>query len=106
MKKFSKLLLSVTLLFSLSATAGQYKDEDYDKSYILPDLIIMRPLGLGVTLAGTGLFIVLSPLTAFASIAPPHDAFEKTANLLIMAPGHFTFSRPLGNKTLIDFPDP
>ena len=106
MKKIAILLIAFTLLCSSAAFASPYKDENYDKSYVLPDLIVMRPLGLAVTIAGTGLFIVLSPLTALAYISPPHEAFEKTANILIMAPGKFTFSRPLGDKSFIDFPDP
>lgn len=106
MKKLSSLIIILSLLFSSASYAHGYHPEDYDKSYVLPDLIVMRPLGLAATIAGTALFIVISPLTALAYIPEPHDSFEKTANQLIFAPGHFTFSRPLGHKSFIEFPDP
>jgi len=100
------LLLMTSVVYSSTASSGPYHDYDYDKGFVPVDLIIMRPLGFVATLAGTALFIGLSPLTAFAQISPPHDAFKKTANLMIIAPALYTFDRPLGNKSLMYFPDP
>jgi len=82
-----------------------YRSEDYDKSFIPLDLLVFRPLGLLTTIAGTGVFIGVSPFTALASIAD-HDAFHKTANIFIAAPASYTFSRPLGDTSLFKFPDP
>jgi hypothetical protein len=83
-----------------------YRSEDYDRSFIPLDLLIYRPLGLITTIVGTAVFIGVSPFTALASIPAPHDAFEKTANLFIMAPAHYTFSRPLGDTSIYKFPNP
>lgn len=60
------------------------------------DIVLYRPLGLIATVAGTAVFAATSPLTAFANISPPHDAFEIAAGMLILAPAKFTFDRPLG----------
>lgn len=66
---------------------------------VLADLVLLRPLGIALTAAGAGLFIGTSPLAALASIAPPHDAIERSGNALVVAPGAFTFMRPLGEFT-------
>lgn len=64
---------------------------------MLFDLILARPLGLAATALGTGLFFVSLP---FSAIGGNSDvAFKK----LVVAPGRFTFNRPLGEGTQ---PDP
>lgn len=83
-----------------------YRSEDYDKSFIPLDLLVYRPTGLLATIIGTAVFIGVSPFTALASIPAPHDAFHKTANIFIVAPANYTFSRPLGDTSIIKFPDP
>jgi hypothetical protein len=60
------------------------------------DIVLYRPLGLITTIAGSALFVAISPLTAFATISPPHDAFDIAADMLILSPAKFTFDRPLG----------
>jgi hypothetical protein len=40
-------------------------------------------------------------LTAFASIPAPHDAFQKTFNVLVAAPGIYTFVRPVGDRRFL-----
>ncbi|WKJ91187.1 hypothetical protein QZJ86_03405 [Methylomonas montana] len=65
------------------------------------DIVLYRPLGLIATVAGSAIFAATSPLTAFANISPPHDAFEIAAGMLVVAPAKFTFDRPLG----VMFPD-
>lgn len=66
---------------------------------VLADLLLLRPFGIALTVAGTGLFIATAPFTAIAAIAPPHDAFEKAGTALAVAPAAFTFMRPLGDFT-------
>jgi len=83
-----------------------YHSEDYDKSFIPMDLLIYRPLGLLSTIVGTAVFIGVSPFTALATIPEPHNAFHKTANIFIVAPANYTFSRPLGDTSRFKFPDP
>lgn len=64
--------------------------------YTLSDLLLLRPFGLGLTAVGASLFVATSPLIGLANVAPPHDAFDKAATALILAPYGFTFQRPLG----------
>ena len=91
-------LLLVSLAVSLSAEA---QNKAYSPLFVLPDILIYRPVGIAVTLAGVGLFTAISPLTAIAQISPPHDAFEKTADILIMGPARYTFDRPVGNMEVV-----
>lgn len=98
MKQIRALALLV-FLSSFSATASA-DENDYSPFFVLPDILIYRPVGIAVTIAGAGVFAAISPLTAIAQISPPHDAFEKTADILIMGPAKYTFDRPVGNLTL------
>lgn len=63
---------------------------------VLADLILLRPVGLAITVGGAGLLVATSPFTGLASIAPPHDAFVRAGNALVVGPAGFTFNRPLG----------
>ena len=99
-----KKLISFVILLSViccSAVAHSQSVEETDPGFVLLDVLLYRPVGLVVTVIGTGVFIGLSPLTALASIPAPHDAFAKTGKILILAPGAYTFIRPLGDR---DFP--
>lgn len=71
-----------------------------DPAFVLLDVILYRPVGLALTIAGTALYVGLSPLTAMASIPEPHDAFEKTYKVLIRMPARYTFVRPVGDRSL------
>ena len=70
---------------------------DHDGYDTFVEVVFLRPLGLVTTVVGTGLFIGLSPFTAFASFAPPHDAFKWMGDGLIVRPARYTFKRPLGD---------
>ncbi len=99
-----KKLISLFILLSAmccSAVAHTQSVEEADPGFVLLDVLLYRPLGFVATVIGTGAFIGLSPLTAFASIPEPHDAFLKTSKILILAPAAYTFIRPLGDR---DFP--
>jgi hypothetical protein len=61
------------------------------------DLVLGRPFGLAAMVVGTGLFFVSLPFSALGGNSDV--AFKK----LVLAPGKFTFSRPLGEGTQ---PDP
>lgn len=92
----------VVLVVYFAAVSASHAAEPYRFAYrtdtplVLTDLIVARPLGLVGTVVGTALFIGLSPFTALAAIAPPHDAFARTADILIAQPAAYTFVRPLG----------
>jgi hypothetical protein len=66
---------------------------------VLADLILLRPVGLAMTIGGIGLLVATSPFTGIASYAPPHDAFLRASNALVVGPAGFTFNRPLGEFT-------
>lgn len=83
------------LLLIASINTAQARDQQPQAVYLV-DIMIYRPLGLIATVVGSAVFVGISPLTALTSISPPHDAFEKTAQLLIVNPAKYTFDRPLG----------
>jgi hypothetical protein len=107
-----QLFLVLTLLLTVSISVPAYADETetntetnehYSRLFVVPDILIYRPVGFAFTVAGAALFVAMSPLTAFANIAPPHDAFEKMKDILIMAPANYTFLRPVGNNSVTDY---
>ncbi|HHJ38231.1 MAG: hypothetical protein AXA67_00945 [Methylothermaceae bacteria B42] len=95
----SLILLSVSMV-SIPVNAQQDRIDAYDAAFTLLDVLVYRPVGIVATIAGTGLFTAMIPLTAIAQIAPPHDAFAKTANILIDGPARYTFRRPVGDSSL------
>ena len=102
MKKYLLLSLSCCCFFTqqLQAKANSAKEateaSDYNPLFVPFDLLIFRPIGLATTIAGTALFIAMSPITALSSIAPPHDAFARVADVFIVVPATYTFLRPMG----------
>ena len=102
MKKYLLLSLLTCFFFiqPVQANAKPSTDStqaiDYNPWFVPFDILITRPLGLATTIAGTALFIVFSPFTALSSIAPPHDAFARTADVFIVVPATYTFLRPVG----------
>ena len=56
------------------------------------DALIGRPLGLGMTILGTGAFVATLPFTAFSG------STGDAARGLIRDPGSWTFTRPLGES--------
>ena len=102
MKKFFILSLLSVCFFCHTVQAKTKHDKNsteaagYNPYFVPFDLLITRPLGLAATVTGTALFIVMSPFTALSSIAPPHDAFERVADVFIIVPATYTFLRPMG----------
>lgn len=79
-------------LYALAATAEKGTDEDQNSPMAMTiDLIILRPLGLVATLAGTLIFIVSSPFAALGGNT------EEAWNSLVVTPAEYTFKRPLGD---------
>ena len=96
------ILVSIT---SCSTVPQSQRVEEVQPGFVILDVLLYRPVGLIATVIGTGAFIGMSPLTALASIPAPHDAFVKTGKILILAPGAYTFIRPVGDRDL-PFPVP
>ena len=61
--------------------------------------LVLRPVGFVGTVAGTALYIGLSPLTLISQLYPPHDSFEKLGKLLVVQPAKYTFTRSVGDYT-------
>lgn len=98
-KSMKSWILVLLLFLQNNSAAAAYVSADCDPDNpvnIMSDIMILRPIGLAATLAGTGLLIGLTPLIAIASIPEPHDAFPRVTNILVAAPGYFTFLRPVG----------
>lgn len=90
-----KLKLIFVFLILLSSQLAK-SDERASLATIYADVLIYRPIGFALTVTGTALFVAVSPMLAIANIAPPHDAFDDSLEMLVMTPFNFTFDRPLG----------
>lgn len=91
MKKILYLTLFLTAVFPANAA-----DSPVPAATLVVDVALSRPVGFIATVTGSALFVAISPLTAFANISPPHDAFQIALKSLILAPANFTFNRPVG----------
>ena len=60
----------------------------------ITDLVILRPLGCVATLVGTGLFVLTLPFTV------PTRSVRESADRFVVAPFHYTFSRPFPDRNL------
>lgn len=88
--------LIVAAAFAVTAVVAQADQRDgIDDTpsglAMATDLLFVRPLGLAMTILGTGLFIVQLPITLISS-GPMSAPAEK----LVAEPARFTFRRPLG----------
>lgn len=97
----TRLFLSLFLLCAALVPGGAAADPRDERNLhpfaILADLVLLRPFGLALTVGGAGVFIATTPFAGIASIAPPHDALQKSSEMLVLAPAAFTFMRPLGD---------
>lgn len=105
MKKLLRIaLLLVANTFSTFTSAAPAQSvEAVDPGFVILDVLVYRPLGAVATLVGGAVFIGMSPLTAFASIPAPHDAFDKTFKILVAAPAAYTLLRPLGDRRVVGY---
>jgi hypothetical protein len=90
-----KIKILILAIMILGMTNIAHAQNEQPPVVALIDVILYRPLGLVATVVGSATFVAISPLTAIAAISPPHDAFQITADLLIMKPAKYTFDRPL-----------
>ncbi len=82
---------------ALSAPSFAEPDKVEGDGYDVMVDMFLRPVGMAATLIGAGIFVGVSPLTALATIAPPHDAFEKLGDTIVCKPFKWTFNRPSGD---------
>lgn len=59
--------------------------------------IPVRIVSVGLTAVGAGLFTGTAIFSGLMSAIPPHNAFNKAFDGLVMAPFKYTFQRPVGD---------
>ncbi|MDM8525929.1 hypothetical protein QUF80_21355 [Desulfococcaceae bacterium HSG8] len=57
---------------------------------VITDLVIVRPLSIACTVAGSVLFVVGIPFSV------PGGNTEEVLEILVITPGRYAFSRPVG----------
>jgi hypothetical protein len=109
MKKVLTVLLALGLVsvFSSGAMAGvlgynldqagmkgftRAPREEPSAAVVAGDALIARPIGLGLTIAGTATFLITLPMSI------PSQSVGNAAEGLIVKPGGYTFVRPLGRS--------
>lgn len=99
LKAFKPLLFTTLILTTCLAQAENPPRYDPAKEAvdIFVDLVLVRPISLAATVAGTGIFLGLSPFAGLATIAPPHDAIIRAGNAFVGLPACYAFKRPLGD---------
>jgi hypothetical protein len=91
-KRLASGLLIAVLAMPACATAQQNDPVIGDRATaMVVDAVVMRPLGLVATVAGTVLTVVALPFTI------PSGSVETSARELILRPADYTFKRPLGD---------
>jgi hypothetical protein len=67
-------------------------DAEVSAAVVAADALIVRPAGLGLTIAGTATFLLTLPFSI------PSQSVNNAAEGLIVKPGGYTFIRPLGRS--------
>lgn len=93
MKLIKAFFLTGMMLFSTMASTAP-KPDGFD---VIADVAVVRPVTLAGTVIGSALFVGLLPFTALASIPAPHKGVQLTADLLVLKPAQYTFSRRAGD---------
>lgn len=95
MKTIKALGLACAMALAAAQAPAQAPVEAYDDTpsagAMAFDLVIVRPLGVVATVAGTGLFLLDLPLSILRGKPP-----EESARRFIVEPARFTFARDLG----------
>jgi hypothetical protein len=81
----------ITVPFGSPALAQEYfESEEPGGGAMTYDLVVVRPLGIIATLAGSVIFVVSLPFSLLG------DNVDTAGEKLVKAPARFTFKRPLG----------
>ena len=90
----TSLSLAIFLAVSLPGTAlaNERGTETGDDAAIIRDLLILRPVGLVATVAGTVIFVCSLPISL------PTGSVGKSFNALMARPASYTFWRTLGDE--------
>jgi hypothetical protein len=90
--KTMELILATTLTLTSQLAVAE---DVHVKSNATPgttayDILVVRPVGLVATVAGSAVFILGLPFSLIS------DSTEESAQQLVVKPANYTFSRPLG----------
>ncbi len=94
MRKPKKLVIVAALaglLMGVSAPQA-YAYEQGDGGAVLLDLLILRPIGLVATVAGSVIFVGALPISLVSR------SVGKSFDVLVKEPVHYTFIRHLGDE--------
>ncbi|MBW1735078.1 MAG: hypothetical protein JRJ09_08115 [Deltaproteobacteria bacterium] len=92
-KRAAVLVIAAMAFFHCTATvsAEQYVDNlDEKGGYMAGDLLVIRPLGILATAAGSIIYVLSLPF----SVAGGNE--EEARQKLVIEPAKYTFTRPLG----------
>ena len=93
-RKVSAVLLITAMVFfqyGAMASAEEYvKNLDEKGGYMAADLVVLRPLGILATAAGSIVYVLSLPFSLAGG--NEDEALEK----LVIEPARYTFTRPLG----------
>jgi hypothetical protein len=88
--RFSALFAIVALLFA-SAPDAVAQEKHVDPAAVVADAVVVRPIGVVVTVVSSAFFVVALPFAAVARRVP------ETAEALVARPARTMFCRPLGD---------
>jgi hypothetical protein len=107
-RKILVVMMALSLVCALSGAAAAqvlgYSMDRADRGFkakpdaepsaagVAADALIARPIGLGLTIAGTATFLLTLPFSI------PSGSTDEAADGLIVKPGGYTFVRPLGRS--------
>ena len=89
-KRVVAMLFAGCMLASQSLWAQSSMDESPNAAKMAGDLVIARPIGVVMTVAGTAAFVISLPFTLLAGSA------SEAADALMIGPARTTFVRCLG----------
>lgn len=92
-KKIVPSILAASLLLpsvQAFAKAQAVEDEPPSAFAMVPDLLVLRPVGMALTVVGAVIFVVSLPFTA------PTGGVKQAGTVLVADPAKFTFARCLG----------
>jgi hypothetical protein len=92
---FNGIAAAGTLGYSLDRAERGFAEKpssDVSAAVVAADALIARPVGLGLTIAGTATFLLTLPFSI------PSQSVHNAAQGLIVKPGGYTFVRPLGRN--------
>ncbi|MEE8398347.1 MAG: hypothetical protein V3S89_05025 [Desulfobacterales bacterium] len=99
MGKYSKLYVILLTVVSLvgvplgtgAMAQGPEEEGDLAAGKMIVDILLVRPLGLVATVAGTALFVASLPFSLMGRNV------KAAAKKMVLEPAKFTFVRPLGD---------